>query len=220
MRLLCLADIHGDTAGLRAILPELSAVDLVIVAGDVTQLGGRRESEMVLGPLLESGVRVLAVGGNMDRAGAREFLDERKIDIHGRGVVIDGVGFFGLGGGTPSPFGTPWEVPDHEAAERLAAGYADVASVSRRVLVSHAPPRDTDLDRVKAGLHAGAPAVRSFLVSNPVDLCICGHIHEAGGAETELGGCLCLNVGPFRGAGRYALVTLGEGKPSVTWRKR
>jgi Icc-related predicted phosphoesterase len=219
MRLLCLADIHGDAAGLRAILPELPSADLVIVAGDVTQLGGGAESAAVLAPLLESGARVIAVGGNMDRAGARHYLVDRKIDMHGQGAIIDGVGFFGLGGGTHSPFGTPWELPDDEAAALLAAGYADVAAASRTVLVSHAPPRDTEVDRVKAGLHAGSTAVRGFLLSHRVDLCICGHIHEAGGREADLGGCRCVNVGPFR-AGRYALITIGEGSPTVTWRKK
>lgn len=228
MRLLCLADIHGDAAGLKAILPEASSVDVVVVAGDVTQLGGRMESRAVLEPLLETGARVVAVGGNMDRAGAREYLAERRIDIHGRGILIDSVGFIGLGGGTRSPFGTPWELTEDEAAGLLAAGNAEVAAATFKVLISHAPPRDTELDRVKAGLHAGSLAVRDFLAANPVQLCICGHIHEAGGLQAEVSGCLCLNVGPFR-QGRYALVTLPPritadasvpARPTVTWRMR
>jgi uncharacterized protein len=226
MRLLCLADIHGDTAGLRDILPDVRSVDLVVVAGDVTQLGGSAESRSVLEPLLESGVRVIAICGNMDRAGAREYLAERKIDIHGRGILIDSIAFLGLGGGTHSPFATPWELTEEEAAALLAAANSQVADARCKVLVSHAPPRDTELDRVKAGMHVGSLAVREFLGATPVQLCICGHIHEAGGTQAEVGGCLCLNVGPFR-QGRYAIVTM-EGdtgapvpaRPTVTWRMR
>jgi Icc-related predicted phosphoesterase len=239
MRLLCLADIHGDAAGLRAILPVAGSVDLVVVAGDVTQLGGRAESRTVLEPLLETGARVIAVGGNMDRTGAREYLAERKIDIHGRGILIDSIAFIGLGGGTHSPFATPWELAEEEAAALLAAGHAEVAQAGSKVLVSHSPPRDTELDRVKAGMHVGSAAVRAFLTATPIQLCICGHIHEAGGTQAVVGGCLCLNVGPFR-HGRYAIVEItprvtAEGdpfhgipwraapvpaKPTVTWRMR
>jgi len=219
MLLLCLADIHGDAAGLKAILPEVPPVDLVVVAGDITQLGGKAEALIVLEPFLESGTRIMAVAGNMDRGAAREFLVERQIDIHGRGIIKDGVGFMGLGGGTRSPFATPWELSDEEAATLLAAGHGDVAGAGCIVLVSHAPPRDTEIDCIRTGLHAGSAAVRSFLLSNRVDLCISGHIHEAGGRETDLGGCLCVNVGPFK-AERYALIEIGESKPSVTWRNR
>ena len=208
-------------------------MDLVVVAGDITQLGGRAESRAVLEPLLDTGVRVIAVGGNMDRVGAREYLAERQIDIHGRGIVIDGAAFIGVGGGTPSPFGTPWEIAEEEIAALLAAGNADVADAGCKVLVSHSPPRDTELDRVKAGMHVGSAAVTDFLAATPVHLCICGHIHEAGGCQADVGGCLCINVGPFR-QGRYAIVTLAPrgtaaqgdtsapvpAKPTVTWRMR
>jgi uncharacterized protein len=219
MTLLCLSDIHGDAAGLGAILPEAAAADCVIVAGDITQLGGREDAEAALGPLLDAGMRVLAVGGNMDGAHARAWLAERSIDIHGRGHTIDGVGFMGLGGGTRSPFGTPWEIADGEAAAALEAGWAAIADAPVKVLVAHAPPRDTEVDRVRAGLHAGSAAVRRFLETHDVAVCICGHIHQAGGRTARVGGCTCMNVGPFKG-GRYALVSVGEGSPSVTWRTR
>jgi hypothetical protein len=217
MKLLCLADIHGKAAELQAALAEAASVDLVILAGDITQLGGAAEADALLGPVLGTGTRVIAVAGNMDRAGVRDSLAEKNIDIHGRGVVIDGVGFFGLGGGTRSPFGTPWELEDAEAERLLAAAWADVAEARYRVLVSHAPPRDTDLDRVKEGVHGGSHPVRSFLLTHRVELCICGHIHEGGGREVSLGGCRCANVGPLK-AGRYALVSIDNGSTSVTWR--
>ena len=217
MKLLCLADIHGKAAELRAALAEAASVDVVILAGDITHLGGAAEADALLAPLWETGARVLAVAGNMERAGVREYLEKKQVDIHGRGVVIDGVGFFGLGGGTRSPFATPWELEDAEAEGLLAAAHRHVAEAPRKVLVSHAPPRDTDLDRVREGLHGGSLPVRSFLLSHRVDLCLCGHIHEGGGSETTLGGCRCINVGPLS-TGRFALVSMDNGNTSVTWR--
>src|SRR5271157_812484 len=103
VRLLCLADIHGEGAGLKdVLLRDAADADLIVLAGDLTHLGGYAEAEQVLAPLLESGLPLVAVAGNMDRDGARDCLDERGINIHGRGMVRGGVGFMGLGGGTPS----------------------------------------------------------------------------------------------------------------------
>ena len=219
MKLLCLSDIHGEAAGLNEILPQASAADAVIIAGDLTHLGGAAEAEAILAPFLSSGVRIIAVAGNMDRDGVRSFLDEKGINLHGRGIAIGSVGFMGLGGGTPSPFGTPWEIPADEAAKALAAGFSDIASSISRVIVSHAPPRGTEVDKGFAGAHIGSEALRNFILAGTVHLCICGHVHEAGGKETTLAGTLCVNVGPFK-KGRYALVSIEDGRASVTWRNR
>jgi len=218
MTLLCLSDIHGEAAGLSEILANASGIDAIVVAGDITHLGGYAEAGAVLAPLQASGIRILAVAGNMDRAGVRKLLGEKGIDIHGRGIMVGGIGFLGLGGGTPSPFGTPWELSDEEASGFLAAGLAAIADAPYKVLVSHAPPRDTKVDRSFAGQHFGSGAVRDFLLSAGVGLCISGHIHESPG-EDRLRGCLCVNLGPFKN-GRYALITIDGDGPHIAWRKR
>ena len=124
----------------------------------------------------------------------------------------------GLGGGTPSPFHTPWELSEVEARELLPKGLAQIADASFKVLVSHAPPRGTRIDRSFAGLHVGSEAVREFILSGAVDLCLCGHIHEASGEDT-VGKTPCVNLGPFKN-GRYALVTIDGSRANVIWRKR
>ncbi len=229
MKLLCLSDIHGEAAGLETVLGRDPGVDLVVIVGDITHLGDYAEAAAVLDPLVRSGTRMVAVGGNMDREGVRRFLGEKGIDIHARGVVIDGVGFMGLGGGTPSPFRTPWELSPQEAETCLAAGFAQISDAPYKVLVSHAPPHATEIDRSFTRMHVGSVPVREFLLGgqgagerSPVNLCICGHIHEAAG-EDSLGGATCVNVGPYKN-GRYALVTIGGGSAGdhaeITWRTR
>jgi uncharacterized protein len=218
MTLLCLSDIHGEAAGLSEILENSSGIDAIVVAGDITHLGGYAEAGAVLAPLQASGIRILAVAGNMDRAGVRQLLGEKGIDLHGQGIVVGGIGFLGLGGGTPSPFGTPWELSDEEASGFLATGLAAIADAPYKVLVSHAPPRDTKIDRSFAGQHFGSGAVRDFILSAGVGLCISGHIHESPG-EDRLGGCQCVNLGPFKN-GRYALITIDDDGPHIAWRKR
>jgi Icc-related predicted phosphoesterase len=219
MRILCLSDIHGEAAGLsEAVSAEASEIDLVVIAGDVTHLGGGLEAETALSPLFSLGLPVVAVGGNADREGARHYLDTRGINLHERGLIIGSIGFMGLGGGTRSPFGTPWELEDAEATRCLAAGYAQIEGAAYKVLVSHAPPRNTKLDKNLARMHVGSEPVREFLLAGSVQLCLCGHIHEAWGEE-RVGRVHCINIGPFK-SGRYALVTIDDGRASVTWRKR
>ena len=218
MNLLCISDIHGEAVGLTELLSGSGPVDVVIVAGDITHLGGRADAQAVLAPILSSGIRLIAVAGNMDREGAREYIGEIGVDLHARGIVVDSIGFIGLGGGTPSPFGTPWELEDAEARTSLEAGLAQTAGSSFRVLVSHAPPRGTELDRGFARQHLGSSPVREFLLAGSAHLCICGHIHESAG-EDMLGAAACVNLGPFKN-GNYAFISIDGGKATVTRRTR
>jgi len=217
MKLLCLSDIHGDKARLKAVLPDADGMDAVVLAGDLTHLGGYEDARELLAPLFDLGLPLLAVAGNMEHEGVRRYIAEKEIDLHGRGVVMDGVGFLGLGGGTPSPFTSPWEITDDEARPLLAAGYAAVAEAPVKVLVSHSPPRGTKLDRSFFGKHVGSQAVRDFIDGGAVDLCVCGHIHEAAGEE-RLGKTLCVNLGPFKN-GSYAVISLEGNRARVDWRK-
>ena len=204
---------------MREILPEAAeGADAVVLAGDLTHLGGYKEAEALLAPLFSIGLPLLAVAGNMEYEGVRRYIGEKEIDIHGRGVELNGVGFMGLGGGTPSPFHSPWELTDEEARPLLAAGLAAIAGAPFKVLVSHAPPRGTKLDRIFAGTHAGSGAVRELIESGAVNVCLCGHIHEAAGEE-RIGETLCVNLGPFKN-GRYAIVAIENGSARVDWRKR
>jgi len=218
MRILCLSDIHGEAAGLSEVLTEASECDLIIIAGDVTHLGGAAEAQTILAPILARGIPVFAVAGNMDRDGVRQYLGEQGIDLHGRGVIRGAIGIMGLGGCNHSPFGTPWELSDEEATGCLAAGFEQIRDAAFKVLVSHAPPRDSKIDRSFTRMHVGSQPVRDFLLTAKVDLCLCGHIHEAWG-EDRVGETHCVNIGPYKD-GRYARVTIDEGQASVIWRKK
>lgn len=217
MQILCLSDIHGEGAGLVEVLTASSAAGVVALLGDITHLGGAAEAAAVLAPVTSAGRRVLAVPGNMDGEKARAWMEEQGLSIHGRGVIVEGVGFIGLGGGTPSPFHTPFELETDEARRLLARGLAQVGSAPFKVLLSHAPPRGTRLDKGFAGTHIGSEAVREFVGSGAVGLCLCGHVHESAGEEV-VDGTLCVNLGPFKN-GHCALVDIADGRARVLWRK-
>jgi Icc-related predicted phosphoesterase len=218
MVLLCVSDIHGESAGLKQVVDASPEADVIVIAGDITHMGGYEEAQRILAPLLESGKRVLAVAGNMDGEGARRYIEERGISIHGLGLQIGDVGIQGLGGSNRSPFRTPFELSADDARALLEKGNSGIAARAYKVLVSHAPPKGTKLDRTRVGLHVGSAEVRSFILEMEPNLCISGHIHESSGEDT-LGKTLCLNLGPYKD-GRYALVTIDGLTTKVIWRNR
>jgi hypothetical protein len=106
-------------------------------------------------------------------------------------MEVAGVRVAGLGYSTPTPFDTPGEYSETEMASRLEK-FADLKPL---VLVCHAPPLNTALDRIKEGLHAGSQAVRDFIEDRQPSLFFCGHIHEAEGVVVQMGATRAQNVG-------------------------
>ncbi len=214
MVLLCFSDIHGRGAGLKEIA-DASQADAIVISGDVTQLGGYSEAERIISPLLLTGKPLLAVRGNMDREGVERYLDEKGLNLHGTGRILGDTGFHGLGGSLPTPIPTPFELSPEEARRLLQQGFSEVSRCARRVLISHEPPKDTTLDRIRSGTHVGSADVRAFIEKTKPALCISGHIHESPG-EDRIGDTVCVNLGPY-GSGRYALITMDQ-TITITWR--
>ena len=207
MRLFAVSDIHGATEPIEAAAPLLRAADWVVIAGDLTGARTRAEAAGVIALVERYSTRVLAVHGNWDRSDVGDFLAEKGYSLHGTGRIVDGVGFFGLGGSSPTPMRTATEYTEEEIAAFLRQGYQKVRQAPRTVLISHVPPRGVR-DRTFIGLRGRSRALRAFLVENPVSLCLCGHIHEAGGIE-RFHETIVANAGSFK-RGHYLSVEIGE----------
>jgi uncharacterized protein len=200
MRVLALGDIHLAQEPLEQVLRGQKP-DLVIITGDLTNFGRRREAEcMITAVRKRHHGRLLAVAGNLDHPEVAAYLAESGISLHGRGMIIDDVGFFGLGGSNPTPFHTPLEFSETELARLLESGHRQVRQAARQILVSHAPPHGTRTDCLGSGTHVGSLAVRRFIDKVQPDLCLCGHIHESRGMD-QLGRTLVLNPGLVKDGG-------------------
>lgn len=206
MRLFVISDIHGALGPIEAAGPLLAAADQVVIAGDLTRTKTRAEAAEILACLERFNASLLAVHGNMDRPEVEELLAEKGYSLHARGRILAGIGFFGLGGSSPTPMHTVTEYTEAELACFLEKGYAAIREASPQVLVSHCPPRGVR-DRSFLGLRGGSRSVRSFLEAHPLALCLCGHIHEAAGIES-LGPTLVANAGSFK-RGHYLQVETG-----------
>lgn len=207
MKLFVIGDIHGEKKYFGAAAGMIGPADLVVVCGDLAKSGSRSSAEEVLSEIERHSRKIVAVHGNWDGDGVRSAIEARGYSLHGRGRIINGIGFFGVGGSSQTPMNTASEYSEDEIGEFLEQGYRAVAAAGTKVLVTHVPPRQVR-DRTFLGLRGGSRAVRDFLERTEIDLCCVGHIHEAYGVE-RFNNCLVVNSGSFK-KGRYSCIDIGD----------
>ena len=207
MNILALADIHGDISRFEEVYDHSGGADLVLLTGDVTHFGGGREAARIVAAIRRRQERILAVPGNCDTPAVDACFREQGISLHGRGLVIEGLGFAGVGKSLPCPGATPNEAPESELAECLEYAVAQLPPHVPWILLSHQPPSDTLNDQVGSGQHVGSPAIRGLIERRQPLVCFTGHIHEGVGIDT-IGRTKVVNPGPLR-TGRYAHARIG-----------
>lgn len=189
MKLLLFSDIHNDFVRLGELLS--IEADYYVAAGDtVTWERGYEDAGQVL---RTRGKQVLMLPGNHESA-ARMATLCHKFGLryfHEQSIEIEGFHVAGLGYSNPTPFNTPGEYSEREMASHLEP----FAALNPLILVCHCPPRNTRLDRVREGVHAGSQAVADFIARRQPRLFFCGHIHEAGGVEERIGSTVARNLG-------------------------
>ena len=189
MKLLIFSDIHSDLKALQNLM-RVDA-DAYFAAGDLVNWGRGLEQ---VGPILaqHAGKMYVLPGNHESEADIAQFCNNFGLqNFHCCTRSAGGYQIAGLGYSNPTPFDTPGEYSEEELSERLAP----FAGVAPLILICHCPPKDTPLDRVRDGIHAGSTAVRDFIDKHQPPYFFCGHIHEAAGVETRLGTTRGRNVG-------------------------
>jgi Icc-related predicted phosphoesterase len=192
MKLLLFSDLHLDLNAARSIATRSRNFDVIIGAGDFAQ--ARRGLIECLAPLRAIEKPLVLVPGN------NEWEDELRAAcvswpqatvLHGAGTTINGVEFFGLGGGVPpTPFGDwSFDLSEAEATQLLED------CPHGAVLISHSPPRGA-LDVSSSGQSLGSESVRRTIDAKRPALVVCGHIHASGGRSTWLDETAVVNAGP------------------------
>lgn len=195
MVIVSITDIHGRQNIDRATARVLAAADLLVITGDITQFGNEADARLIIENLQSINSNLICIPGNCDQLSVNQYLTSVGLNLHGDTKVIDGLAFYGLGGSSTTPFGTPQEYGD-DVLRKILTNCKKDPSAKRHILVSHAPPHGTKVDQTFLGMHAGSKAVREFIDDFQPDLCLCGHIHEAIGSD-RIGNTLVLNPGPF-----------------------
>jgi uncharacterized protein len=188
-RLLVFSDIHGDTRTLERLMA--IEADYYFAAGDLVSWG--RGLDKMAEVMDHRGDRVYVIPGNHESEhDIAEFCARRGfVNFHGGTLELGGARIAGLGYSNPTPFDTPGEYTEGEMAARLAK----FDEFKPTVVICHAPPLNTPLDRVHEGLHTGSRAVREFIERVQPRHFFCGHIHEAEGTVSQMGSTRAMNVG-------------------------
>ena len=188
MKLLIFSDIHGDKAALEKLMA--TEADYYFAAGDLANWGRGLDE---VGPILQKRCdRIYVIPGNHEsEADIAGFCRKYGLhNFHGQSMEIGGQMVAGLGYSNPTPFNTPGEYSEEELAARLGK-----FTPSPQILIVHAPPKDTKLDRAGEGQHFGSTAVRDFIERAQPEYFCCGHIHEAAGQEDRIGRSRGWNTG-------------------------
>lgn len=192
MKFLCFSDLHRDTEAAERLVQRAGEADVLIGAGDfANRHQGLNDTLDVLRQVDKPAVLVPGNGETYEalRDACNDWASAQV--LHGSGCEIDGLPFWGVGGGIPvTPFGD-WSYDfDEAAAEQLLAG------VTRGgVLVVHSPPLDT-VDHDLTGRIRGSHAIRQTVLAKQPRLVVCGHIHSDWGKQVELHQSRIINAGP------------------------
>jgi len=190
-KLLLFSDLHGDIAAAERLVPSAADVDIVVGAGDFGQM--RHGVSITLDVLSQISTPAILVPGNAESeeelASAAKNWRSAHV-LHGSGITIGGVSFFGLGGGIPRAIGDwSYELGEDEASALLRD------CPSGGVLVTHTPPRGA-VDSTGAGVRIGSTAVRAIVEDKQPALVVCGHVHNCWERQAMIGRCVVVNAGP------------------------
>lgn len=200
MRLALISDMHGSLGNVRrfSLDVEKFSPDMVVIAGDITHFGGKKEAKDIL---MAIPFRKLAVPGNCDPPDIVDIFGETNtVDVHGKRAEINGYVFAGLGASNPLPFNTLFTYSEENI-------YLILDSVARGadILVTHTPPYGI-LDRTMFGHHGGSEAIKRVIDEHKPKLSVFGHIHESPGVERNEH-TVFVNPGPLKN-GTYAIIDM------------
>jgi Icc-related predicted phosphoesterase len=196
MRILAFSDLHRDLDQAAELTGMAAEADVVIGAGDFASV--HEGLDETISALSGIDTPAVLVPGNNERdadlrASAGRLWPSATV-LHGEGCEIDGVNFFGVGGGIPT---TPWSWSYDLDEDEARAALDDLPRGG--VLVVHSPPKGL-CDSSSDGAHLGSTAILDAIQDKQPKLAVCGHIHEAWGHTAHLDHTEVINLGP---SGRY-----------------
>lgn len=219
MNILAVTDIHSRIGYARKLVGKIKNVDVVVIAGDITDFGDINLALHIISLLQKACRNVVFVPGNCDDPKLIKVKGMKNtVNLHENYFIADDVAFLGVGGSNITPFHTPIEYTEDELWNILLKLFNMLESKREylKILVSHTPPYNTKVDTTFFGTHAGSVSVRKAIETFKPRLCICGHIHEARGVD-RIGETLIVNPGPLMRK-RYALISVNENSVEVEFK--
>ena len=220
IRIAAVGDIHFSPAARGRLRPHWLALagcaDVLLLAGDLTQLGTRVEADALVEELRGIEVPVVAVLGNHDfHAGEAQYirgaleaagvtvLEGETVTLEVNGATLGIAGVKGFGGGFAGSHGHKFGEPEmkafvqasDDAASMLEAALRGLRTRHRVALLHYAPVRDTvEGERPEIFPFLGAYQLGSAIDRAGADLALHGHAHYGAPHGTTGGGIPVQNV--------------------------
>ncbi len=213
MNIIVISDIHNDVENLLTYIDKISNFDfdVIICPGDFTDIntpkGFAQEdiAKIIIEALKTLKKPILCVPGNMDTKEIIDYFEKENISIHGKGKIIQNIGFYGYGG-AKTPFNTNIEPTEEELEKNLKNAFKDVKNVKVKIQVTHNPPYGTRVDLLQNGMHVGSKIVRNIIQKENPLVAISAHIHEAKGTD-NINNTFLMNSGKFS-EGHFGLIKI------------
>ncbi|KYC53031.1 MAG: phosphodiesterase [Candidatus Methanofastidiosum methylothiophilum] len=212
MKICVITDIHGHKSSVKRLLNaiDINKFDLLVSCGDITSFGGRNEAKEILEII--PNINFYTVFGNCDTNEVKDYIDSQNVSLHEKEIKIQDYSIGGFGGSNISPFRTPLEYTEEQIREGLSK-----LSFRNMILVTHAPPYGTKLDKIGNGKSIGSSSIRKIIEEYHPLVAISGHVHESRAIDI-LNNTKLLNPGPLKD-GYYGIVELNKGQINVSLEK-
>lgn len=190
MKILAFTDIHADPVAFKNLKQKAQKEkpDLVVCCGDISNYG--MDMQYSVKQMVGLGIKVLLIPGNHETSEEVRQITQKNpsiINLHNNFFEMDGVLFYGYGGG-----GFSYK---DEAFEKIFPRILEKIPKDKKfVFVTHAPFFNTKLDKLPFGHRGNESAVKFVKKAKPV-LALCGHFHENEKKEDKIGSCRVVNPG-------------------------
>lgn len=211
MKFLCLSDLHNSKSRLQKIrFGFKDQYDVLIIAGDLTELGAKEETEKMLKYLSYLEKKVILIPGNHDfylqKVGSKKIekeypfitmLENDKFSIKENGKYINIYGF----AWTEEYFDFAYTKTLKELNKMTVEIIDECKNENIDIIVAHNPPSHKNLSYIRQGYgecyqeeDIGLCCINNMITILKPKYLICGHIHENGGKSAIIENTQVFNV--------------------------
>ncbi|MDP6845415.1 MAG: metallophosphoesterase [Candidatus Nanoarchaeia archaeon] len=198
MKILAFTDFHGDKKIISKILKRADKEnpDVLVCAGDFTVFG--KNLNKIMSKFLIGKPFVFIPGNHEDNEKSLYVFSKKPeaLLVHQTAIVVKGVLFVGSGGGIYGKTEPTLEISKKLLALKIK-NFKKNHPRGKVVFLTHRPAHGTKCDFMPdIKENVGATNITEFIKKNPIDLHICGHIHECFNTRDKIGKTITVNPGP------------------------
>lgn len=188
MKILAFVDLHENYKAFKNIKEKAKKADIIVCAGDISIFEDRLKEFLLKLDKLDRPVLMIPGNHESNKSVNKHIKKLANITNIDKSVFMkDEHIFLGYGGGC-------FSMKD-PSFDNVAAKFKKKIKDKKVILVTHAPPYDTKLDKIMKE-SCGNKNIKKFILKVKPNLVICGHLHENAGKEDKIKNIRMINPGP------------------------